>query len=217
MDLGGDAMRPADEAFVDRLLHTLAESGPPKLSDDDLARLEAHLGRPMRLSLVQQEKRRHGESEYLKRRDGLKEVLDYNRSLRAAGGREGSDTDSDETHDGRPAKGARATAAEYNVRARDYLKEHPLATSRELADAIGCGLGTVPGLPAWRAVMEARKAGRVPRCVALTDGLQGALGAEDAELRRLMQEQESDRRETGHGYEDDDEAPRHRFTPRRKP
>ena len=111
----------------------------------------------------------------------------------------------------------RPTRDEYNIRAREYLKAYPLAKSRELSSAIGCALGTVSKLPAWQAVREARRKGRIPKCIALTEKFEATVGEDDAALRRLMNEQETDRRETRHGYEDDDDAPEHRFTPRRKP
>jgi hypothetical protein len=65
--------------------------------------------------------------------------------------------------------------------------------------------------------MKERRKGRVPKAVAFTDRLPAAVGEEASGLQNLMAEQEADRRETGHGYEDDDEGPPHRFSPHRKP
>ncbi len=194
----------------------LAAGEPPELNDKELALLEACLKQPLQLSRIQREKRQTGRSEYQEGRNRLRLILDYNRNLRAADSNKNT-AGSGGPQTGQGVKEPRPGRAEYNVKAREYLKEHPLATARNLAAAIGCGLGTVPKLPAWQAVIGERRKGRMPKCVTLTDKLGATVGEEDAELQRLLREQETDRRETGHGYEDDEEAPRHRFSPRKKP
>ena len=92
-----------------------------------------------------------------------------------------------------PAK-PKLRRAEANVKARDYLKDNPEATAREVAEGIGCSLGMVPKLPAWKAVYEQRVKGRQPkpRTVSLTTKLQRATGVEDESLKKLIAEQEAD-------------------------
>jgi hypothetical protein len=55
------------------------------------------------------------------------------------------------------------TASEANFQAREILQAEPDITIRSLADRIGCSIGLVSGLSAWRAVQDARRAGRRPR------------------------------------------------------
>jgi hypothetical protein len=208
---------PSDWSEHPLIKRLLAADELPELNDKELALLEACLRQPLKLSRIQREKRQSGRSEYQETCNRLKLILDYNRNLRATDSKKRTDAGSNGPQTGQRVKEPRPERAEYNVKAREYLKEHPLAKARDLAAAIGCGLGTVPKLPAWQAVLGERRKGRVPKCVTLTDKLEATVGEEDAELQRLMKEQETDRRETGHGYEDDEEAPRHKFSPRKKP
>jgi len=86
---------------------------------------------------------------------------------------------------------------EANLKARDYLQDHPQATARELASAIGCAVGMVPRLPAWRAVQEELAKGRKPKApgaVALTDKLRESIGRDESPLDQLLKEQEADAR-----------------------
>ena len=65
----------------------------------------------------------------------------------------------------------RLTKDEANIKAREYLRKHPKAKARELASGIGCSVGLVPELTAWKAVQEERKKRqqKAPKAVALTD------------------------------------------------
>lgn len=91
-------------------------------------------------------------------------------------------------------KRSRTTREEYNLRAREALKSPKLRSARGLARAIGCSLGTVSKLPAWRAYQEKakRQKARAPKAVALTEGVLANQGAEDKELERLIAEQQAD-------------------------
>jgi len=87
--------------------------------------------------------------------------------------------------------------AEANVKARDYLARHAKArrvTARELAKAIPCSAGLVSKLPAWKAYQEGLRKAKpsAPKAVSLTDGLLAVEGEEDAELERLIAEQEAE-------------------------
>lgn len=84
---------------------------------------------------------------------------------------------------------------EANIRAREYLKQNSEASARQLAEAIGCGLGTVSKLPAWKAVQEARAKGRQPKragVVRWTTKLEQVAGVEDDQLAKLIAEQRAD-------------------------
>src|SRR4051794_40179317 len=56
---------------------------------------------------------------------------------------------------GRPSRGA-LQRAEANVRVRDFLSDHPQATSKMIADAIGCSDGQVRKTESWRVVSAKR-------------------------------------------------------------
>jgi hypothetical protein len=95
---------------------------------------------------------------------------------------------------GSPAR-TRLTKDEANIEARKYLKKKPLATARELSEGIGCALGRVPKLPAWQSVQEQRAKGRKPKqpaVVRLSDKMQRVTGAEDEQLKELIEEQKAD-------------------------
>ena len=90
---------------------------------------------------------------------------------------------------------AKLTKAEANIKAREFLRQNPKATARELAADIGCALGTVSDLPAWKAVIEQRAKGRTPKSptiVSLTPTLEQIAGTEDDPLKRLISEQAAD-------------------------
>jgi hypothetical protein len=87
------------------------------------------------------------------------------------------------------------TKDEANIKARDFLRQHPDATSRELATGIGCSTGLVSKLPAWQAVKEQRDKGRQPKKVgtmALTPKMEQVVGVGDEALAKLISEQEAD-------------------------
>jgi hypothetical protein len=90
---------------------------------------------------------------------------------------------------------AKLTKAEANIKAREFLRENPNATSRELAAGIGCSTGLVSKLPAWQAVKEQRDKGRQPKKagnIALTPKMEQVVGVEGDALAKLISEQESD-------------------------
>jgi hypothetical protein len=90
---------------------------------------------------------------------------------------------------------SRLTKDEANIKARDFLREHPDATARELAAGVGCSTGLVSQLPAWQAVKEQRDKGRQPKkaaTVALTPKMEQVVGVEDEALTKLISEQEAD-------------------------
>jgi hypothetical protein len=87
------------------------------------------------------------------------------------------------------------TKDEANIKARAYLREHPDAKARELKEGIGCSLGLVSGLPAWKAVREQRAKGRKPRkagVVSLTPKMGNVAGTKDNQLEKLVAEQQAD-------------------------
>ncbi|MHB1035123.1 MAG: hypothetical protein ACYC35_28770 [Pirellulales bacterium] len=96
----------------------------------------------------------------------------------------------------KPKRGRGMPREEANRRAIPYLKEHPFATAPEVSKAIGCSQGLVPKLPAWQALQRARRAGRKPKAVGLTDRVLAATPAapadHNAEMGRLIAEQEVD-------------------------
>jgi hypothetical protein len=112
-----------------------------------------------------------------------------------------------------------ASKDESNIRAREFLKKHPKATTRQLAKGIGCALGIISKLPAWRAVQERRQKERGPkrpRAVGLTPKLEETIGQDDAELARLVQEQEREGRVDGSLLKPSEKAKKPKFVPRRK-
>jgi hypothetical protein len=94
----------------------------------------------------------------------------------------------------RRGKGVNIGALEANVKAREYLKDHPNATLRELKEHIGCSEGLVAKLPVWKATMERRKMARPikeAKVVSLTPRMQEITGVGDA-LESLVAEQAED-------------------------
>jgi hypothetical protein len=89
----------------------------------------------------------------------------------------------------------RMTKDEANIKARDFLRQHPNATLRELAAGVGCSTGLVSKLPAWKAVKEQRDKGRQPKKagnIALTPKMEQVVGVEGDALAKLIGEQEAD-------------------------
>jgi len=96
---------------------------------------------------------------------------------------------------GRDSQRSRLTKDEANIKARDFLRQHPDATSRELAKGVGCSTGLVSQLPAWKAVKEQRDKGRQPKkagTMALTPKMEQVVGVGDEALAKLISEQEAD-------------------------
>lgn len=84
---------------------------------------------------------------------------------------------------------------EANVRARAYLHDKPNAKAREVAKGIGCALGTVSKLSAWKAVTEQRRklsGGRKPTAVSLSSKMETVTAVDDETLDQLIAEQRAD-------------------------
>jgi len=91
------------------------------------------------------------------------------------------------------------TREEANIRAREVLKRHPPPgkerwTVRILADAIGCSESLVSKLSAWKAYYAKWKEQHPHsvRAIPMTAPIEDSLAARDAELHRLVEEQERD-------------------------
>jgi hypothetical protein len=90
---------------------------------------------------------------------------------------------------------ANLTNEEANIRAREFLRQHPNATIRQVAAGIGCSSGLVSKLTAWKMVREERLKGRQSKnmqVVCLTPKLENSLGTQDESLAKLIAEQEAD-------------------------
>lgn len=106
---------------------------------------------------------------------------------------------------------SRLTISEANDIARPILSRNPEITARKLAAEVGCAVGQVPKLPAWRVVKTAQQEGRKPKrgrgggnvvdiadtTGAVGSGAQAARAREaaksrDDELDRLIAEQQDD-------------------------
>lgn len=153
--------------------------------------LECHrmirIGNPFDLPLLP-------DSGELTRAEALVKIEEY----RAYCGRRIAEFDNsgnDRLREERSAIRPKLTKDEANIKARDFLRQSPNATSRELATGIGCASGLVSKLPAWRAVKEQRDKGRQPKkaaAVALTPKMGQVVGIEDEALSKLISEQEAD-------------------------
>ena len=108
---------------------------------------------------------------------------------------------------------------ELNIRAREFLKKHPNAKARQLAKGIGCALGMVSKLPAWKAVQERRQKERGPKCpraVELTPKLEKTIGQDADELQRLIDDQKQQGMTDGSLLKPSEKAKKAKFVPRRK-
>jgi hypothetical protein len=89
----------------------------------------------------------------------------------------------------------RISMAEANIKAREHLNKHRDAKVRDIANGIGCSVGLVAQLSAWKAVQSERQKGRKPKApgaVGLTDAVIANTGKKDATLQRLIGEQQDD-------------------------
>jgi hypothetical protein len=94
-----------------------------------------------------------------------------------------------------PLQSPRLRNDEANVKARRWLIKNPRASSRWLAEKIGCSPALVVNLDAWKAVQERHRRGHTPRpsTVSLTPKLQATTySVEDATLAALTDEQAKD-------------------------
>jgi hypothetical protein len=95
----------------------------------------------------------------------------------------------------------RKTLAELNIELRGYLVENGKerkVTAREAKDALGCGLGTITKLAAWRAYQDGWDKLHPPKtkkAVGFTSGLEATVGKRDEDLARLVAESEADNRQ----------------------
>ena len=90
-------------------------------------------------------------------------------------------------------------AAEANVKARQFIKQYVnehrrLPSARDVSKAVGCAVGLVPNLPAWRRVQDAVAQGRkvTPGTVRLTDKMMKTTGSRDQALDDLLHEHDRD-------------------------
>ena len=97
---------------------------------------------------------------------------------------------------GRLREKVRITRDEANVRAREALNNPKIRSARKLAAAIGCSVGLVARLPAWRAYQEGlEKLGiktKSPKAVGLSKAVEMDLGQNDSELQGLIGEQRTE-------------------------
>ena len=85
---------------------------------------------------------------------------------------------------------SRGSKAEFNIRAREYLRKHHDAKRREVALAVGCSESTVCRLSAWQAVSQERikrRKRKAKPAVSLSKSLE-----EKFQLQRLIHEQRQD-------------------------
>jgi hypothetical protein len=94
----------------------------------------------------------------------------------------------------RKSKNSRVSLAEANLRAREALPTRKHWSQRSLAKAIGCAAGQVPNLPAYQAWRDAHLPQRpkAPQAISATDKVLNAIGKQDEELNRLIDEQKKD-------------------------
>jgi hypothetical protein len=81
---------------------------------------------------------------------------------------------------------------EANLLVRKYLEQHPEATARQVAQAVGIALGRVPKLPAWRTELGRRKAKKAsPKRATrpLTQKMLEVVGRKDDPVARIEAEE----------------------------
>jgi hypothetical protein len=87
----------------------------------------------------------------------------------------------------------RPSLAEVNLRVRAFLINEPCATIREIHRATGYSTGAICKTPAWRAVVEQRRAGRTPKRLK-AESLKTGVAAANQTLENLITEQAQDAR-----------------------
>jgi hypothetical protein len=108
---------------------------------------------------------------------------------------------------------------EANIAVRNFLKQHPDATAREVAKGVGIALGRVSGLQAWRAEVGRRKANNIPApkperrltrkklaAIGKKDDPSARLVAEEAAWQRLLEDAKPDERARLFALSKDDKA-----------
>jgi len=111
----------------------------------------------------------------------------------------------------RPRTRPRITKEEANARAREILRESPGITARKLSERIGCSLGLISKLSAWKAVRERRERAKPPAAPKAV-----SLESPEAMLQRLKEEQQKDGESDGSIRPFEPGRPSH-FHLRRKP
>lgn len=86
------------------------------------------------------------------------------------------------------------TLEEANIRVRDAIKNPKCRSLRTLAEAVGCSTGLVGNTAAWKAYRAELKRGKVPspKVVSFTSQVEADIGKDDAELKRLIDDQSDD-------------------------
>lgn len=117
-----------------------------------------------------------------------------------------------------PKKQHAIAADEANELARKYLADHPDASARQVAEAVGIALGRISRLPAWRAVYGRRQAQKpVPKkkadreltpkmleSIGRKDDGPGRVDAEDAVWQKLLEKASPDERARLHAKSKDE-------------
>jgi hypothetical protein len=99
-----------------------------------------------------------------------------------------------------PGRPRRMTLAEANEKAMALAANDPSfvrQSQREWASRIGCSVALVDRLPLWRETMKQTGRGKrarppAPKTVSLTPAVEAVTGTEDAELQRLIEDQQAD-------------------------
>lgn len=81
---------------------------------------------------------------------------------------------------------------EANLKLRPILNKNPYITAKAAAAKVGCSESTIVNTDAWKQVKEGLKKGRKPKAQRLTDTRLKITPVEDAELQKLIDEQEKD-------------------------
>jgi hypothetical protein len=138
---------PAVDDLIDRLA---VASPPPILSDDELARLRAHLKAPLRLSAMKDEAERD-------RWRTLREVLNYNDELRA-----------DARGTPAPRRGAtpkatrRERRAKWLAEAMLTVRDHPEWSDATIAERVGIDKSRLSRSPEYRAAASMVRTPKTP-------------------------------------------------------
>lgn len=138
---------PAHDDLIDRLA---IASTPPILSDDELARLRAHLKAPLRLSAMKDDAERD-------RWRTLHEVLNYNDELRA---------DARGTPTPRRAATPKATRRERRAKwlaeAMLTVRDHPEWSDATIAERVGIDKSRLSRSPEYRAAASMARTSKTP-------------------------------------------------------
>ncbi len=199
------------ESSLDDLLLRAAAFDPPRLNDDEYAKLRAYVDTLPRLQLtfaVMRGTDPAGRKELDReqsRRNALRFTIEYNRRLREAAPASPPRDDAPSTvgtgtrSEGGNTRPKGVPKDEAEIRVRKWLeqnaKANPFAVTRDgVADGTGVSKGMVSNTAAWKAFQERRKADAKPkgREIPLTDSMIAVIPNRDArpdKLAALIEEQ----------------------------